>query len=96
MSDTEPRHVIREVEIINRLGLHARAAARFVATAGQFDCDIQVSRGNRTVNGKSIMGVMMLAASCGSRITIEAEGEDAAEAVDALERLIAERFGEDS
>lgn len=85
----------REVEIVNRLGLHARAAARFVATAGHFHCDIHVRRDDRTVNGKSIMGVMMLAAACGCRLTIEARGEDAEEALAALTGLVAERFGEE-
>ncbi|MCS4504746.1 HPr-like protein Crh [wastewater metagenome] len=97
MSDTaEPTRIRREVEIVNRLGLHARAAARFVSTAGHYDADIQVTRDERTVNGKSIMGMMMLAAAQGSCILIEAEGSDAAQAMEALEALIAERFGEDS
>lgn len=83
-----------EVTIVNRLGLHARAAARFVETASRFQAEVQVIRGDRQVNGKSIMGVMMLAAAKGSRLTLEAHGEDAAEAIEALQKLVAERFGE--
>jgi phosphocarrier protein len=84
----------RELDIINRLGLHARAAAKFVTCATGFESQIQVERAGRRVNGKSIMGVMMLAAACGSRITIELEGADAEQAANALETLVAERFGE--
>ncbi|MEX0731551.1 MAG: HPr family phosphocarrier protein [Aquisalimonadaceae bacterium] len=84
----------REVTIINKLGLHARAAARFVAVASGFNATIRVIRGNRTVNGKSIMGVMMLAAGKGTSLVIEAEGDDANAALDALETLIDARFQE--
>ena len=84
----------REVTIINKLGLHARAAAKFVALAGQYDTDIQVHLGSKTVNGKSIMGMMMLAASRGTTITLEADGDDAAAALNALENLVNERFEE--
>ena len=84
----------RELTIINKLGLHARAAARFVALASRFECQIRVMRGERTVNGKSIMGVMMLAAGRGSSITVEAEGEDEHQALDALEMLVNNRFEE--
>ncbi len=80
--------------IINRLGLHARASAKLTKLAGSFPCDIWVSRGERRVNAKSIMGVMMLAAGLGSEIVVETEGERAQEAMDALLALIAERFGE--
>jgi phosphocarrier protein len=80
--------------IINRLGLHARASAKLTKLAGSFPCDIWVSRGERRVNAKSIMGVMMLAAGLGSEIVLETEGERAQEAMDALLALIAERFGE--
>ena len=86
--------VLRELDIVNRLGLHARAAAKFVQCASEFESDIQVERNGRRINGKSIMGVMMLAAACGSRIRVEIEGPDEAPAADALEALIAERFGE--
>ncbi len=80
--------------IINKLGLHARAAAKFVTTASAHDADITVSRENRTVNGKSIMGVMMLAAAKGSQITVTAEGDDAEQALQSLETLINDFFGE--
>lgn len=84
----------REVEIINRLGLHARAAAKLVSCASGFASRIEIERNGHRVNGKSIMGVMMLAASRGSRIVIEASGEDEEAALAALETLIGERFGE--
>ena len=86
----------RVVPIVNRLGMHARAAAKFVSLASQYAADIHVSRDQQRVNGKSIMGVMMLAAAQGSEITIEAEGEDADEALDALAGLVADRFGEEA
>jgi phosphocarrier protein len=84
----------RSVTIINKLGLHARAAARFVQTASSFNCDIQVKHGNREVNGKSIMGVMMLAAGKGSVIEIIAIGKDEEAALNKLEELIQDCFGE--
>jgi phosphocarrier protein HPr len=84
----------KELLIINRLGLHARAAAKFVSTAHRFTSSIQVERNGQRVNGKSIMGVMMLAASAGSRIELLVDGEDEAGAVSALEQLLADRFGE--
>jgi phosphocarrier protein len=84
----------REIEIINRLGLHARAAAKLVSCASGFASRIELERKGQRVNGKSIMGVMMLAASRGSRIVIEADGEDEASALAALETLINDRFGE--
>ena len=80
--------------IINRLGLHAGAAAKFVTTASEFQADIQVSKDNRQVNGKSIMGVMMLAAAKGTEIQVTAEGEDAETALKAIGELIANYFGE--
>lgn len=86
--------VSKELDIINRLGLHARAAAKFVTCASSFESHVQVERQGRRVNGKSIMGVMMLAAACGTRITLEIEGPDADQAADALEALVADRFGE--
>lgn len=86
----------RTVNIINRLGLHARAAARLVTLAGDFQADVRVRKDSREVSGKSIMGVMMLAAAQGSQITLIAEGEDAQQALDALSQLIADRFGEDA
>lgn len=87
--------VQREVTIINKLGLHARAAAKFVTVASRFESDIQLVRGNRQVNGKSIMGVMMLAAGRGTKLTIIASGADEASAVQDLEELINNRFGEE-
>jgi phosphocarrier protein HPr len=96
---TEPQAgaatVVREVEIINKKGLHARASAKFVQTAEQFDADISVTRGHETVGGTSIMGLMMLAAGPGVTITISATGKEAQPAVDALAELVASRFGED-
>jgi len=85
----------REVEIVNRLGLHARASAKLTQVAGQFESDIWVSRNGRRVNAKSIMGVMMLAASQGSRIVLETDGPDESEAMQAVSQLIAGRFDED-
>ena len=84
----------REVEIINKLGLHARASARLTQVAGRFGADVWLSRNGRRVNAKSIMGVMMLAASKGSTVVIETDGPDEAEAMRAVEELIANRFDE--
>jgi phosphocarrier protein len=84
----------REVIVPNALGLHARAAARFVQTAGRFAAQIRVTRDGRTVDGKSLMGVLLLAASRGSFLTLEAEGADAEAALDALAGLVASGFGE--
>ncbi len=83
-----------EAPIVNKLGLHARAAAKLTHIASGFQSDIWLSRAGRRVNAKSIMGVMMLAAGKGSTVTIEAEGSDAQAAIAALIKLIAERFGE--
>ena len=81
--------------IVNRLGLHARPAAEFVKAAGRFRANITVRKDALEVNGKSIMGMMMLAAECGSSLLIRAEGEDAAAALTALQALIGAGFGED-
>ncbi|WP_029891358.1 HPr family phosphocarrier protein [Polycyclovorans algicola] len=86
----------RTVEIVNRLGLHARAAAKLVTMASLFRADIRVRKGNREVSGKSIMGVMMLAAAKGSEITLIAVGDDADIALERMAELVANRFGEDS
>lgn len=86
----------RKVEIINRLGLHARAAAKFVQMAGHYACDVRVARDAAPVNGKSIMAVMMLAASQGVTIEITTQGPEEDTALDALVELVANRFGEDS
>ena len=83
-----------DAEIVNQLGLHARAAAKLTQTAARFASEIWLARNGRRVNAKSIRGVMMLAAGKGSVVTLEAEGEDAQAALDALRQLIAERFGE--
>ena len=80
--------------IINKLGLHARAAAKLVSTAGAFGASVQVSIGGRTVDGKSIMAVMMLAASKGTEITVHCDGEDENEALSAVLDIISQRFGE--
>lgn len=84
----------RKITIINKLGMHARAAARFVQTASRYNCDIQISRNGRAVNGKSIMGVMMLAAAKDSIVEICASGKDELAAMEEIERLILNRFGE--
>jgi phosphocarrier protein HPr len=84
----------REVEIVNKLGLHARASAKLTQVAGKFEAEVWLSRNGRRVNAKSIMGVMMLAAAKGSTVVIETDGADEAEAMQALERLVATRFGE--
>ena len=84
----------RKVQIVNKAGLHARPAAEIVKLAAKYASDITVVRDELEVNGKSIMGVMMLAAECGSTLQLKAEGPDAAEALDALERLIESKFGE--
>jgi len=84
-----------EVEIINKLGLHARASAKLTQTAGLFRSEIWLSRNGRRVNAKSIMGVMMLAAAKGSTVIVETDGPDEDEALRALESLVASRFGED-
>ena len=83
-----------DAEIVNKLGLHARASAKLTQLAGGFECEIWISRSGRRVNAKSIMGVMMLAAGQGSTVALEAEGADADAALAALTQLIAERFGE--
>lgn len=80
--------------INNKLGLHARASAKLTKLAGSFPCDVFMSRGDRRINAKSIMGVMMLAAGKGAKVTLEAEGDDEQACVDALTALINDRFGE--
>jgi len=84
----------REVTILNKLGLHARASAKLTQLAGQFKSEVWVSRNDRKVNAKSIMGVMMLAASQGVTLAIETAGTDEIEAMQALVKLINDRFGE--
>jgi phosphocarrier protein HPr len=87
--------ITRDVEIVNKKGLHARASAKFVQCAEQFDAAITVSRGHESVGGTSIMGLMMLAAGPGVSINIKATGPDAAAALDALAALVASGFGEE-
>jgi phosphocarrier protein HPr len=84
----------RETQIINKLGLHARASAKLTQLAGKFECEVWMSKGTRRINAKSIMGVMMLAAGKGSTVSIETDGKDEAEAMEALLALIADYFGE--
>lgn len=85
----------KSVTIINKLGLHARAAARLVQLASKFDCDISISHNGKQVNGKSIMGIMMLAASKNTVLDITTSGPDENEALTELEALILDRFGEE-
>jgi phosphocarrier protein len=84
----------REIEIVNKLGLHARASAKLTQLAAKSQCDVSLARNGRKVNAKSIMGVMMLAAGKGSRITLETDGPDETEAMDAIVVLIGDCFGE--
>ncbi len=91
-----PARAMRQLEITNRLGLHARAAALLVQTVAQFDAEITVTKDEQTVNGKSILGLMMLAAGPGSSIEVAAQGPDAQAAVDAIAALVAAKFKEDA
>ncbi|WP_298291706.1 HPr family phosphocarrier protein [Thiomonas sp.] len=84
----------RTIQVSNKLGLHARASAKLTKLAGQFPCEIWISKGSRRVNAKSIMGVMMLAAGLGSTVTVEAQGEGAEEALAAVQALFDDKFGE--
>lgn len=86
--------ISKELEIINKLGLHARASTKLTQTASKFSSDIWIARNGRRVNAKSIMGVMMLAAAKGAIVTIEANGEDETAAIEALTALIQDYFGE--
>jgi phosphocarrier protein len=94
-SDAGGKRVVRDLVILNKLGLHARPAAMFVRVANRFSCDIWVEKDNEEVNGKSIMGLMMLAAGCGSRLRVAAVGDSAEEAIQELEQLIARKFDEE-
>ena len=84
----------REVEIINKLGLHARASAKLTQLAAKYQCDVQMSRNGRKVNAKSIMGVMMLAAGKGAKVVVEVDGPDESAAMDTIVALIGDYFGE--
>src|SRR5687767_14559052 len=85
----------RELTVQNKLGIHARPAAMFVKTANRFDCDVFVEKDGEMVNGKSIMGLMMLAAGPGSKLTIHCEGEDCAAALDEIDALLKRKFDEE-
>jgi len=85
----------KELTVQNKLGIHARPAALFVKTANRFACDIFVEKDGETVNGKSIMGLMMLAAGPGSKLTVSADGPDASQAINELENLLKRKFDED-
>ena len=87
--------IVRELEICNKKGLHARASAKFVQLVEKYDAEVKVKRGHETVGGTSIMGLMMLAAGPGTTITVEATGAQAAEVVEALAKLVDGRFTED-
>lgn len=84
----------RNVELVNRLGLHARAAAKFVNVSSAFTSEITVQYNDEEVNGKSILGLLLLAAPCGSLLTVRARGEDAETALEAIAELVSSRFGE--
>ena len=84
----------QDIEIVNKLGLHARAAAKLVSTAGQFTSEVLLSKGHQEINAKSIMGVMMLAASIGTILTLKTSGADEQQAMEALVELINDKFGE--
>ena len=86
---------VRVLTIVNKKGLHARASAKFCQTVERFDAAIRVTRGHETVGGTSIMGLMMLGAATGTTITVEATGNEAAAAADALEKLVSSGFGEE-
>jgi phosphocarrier protein HPr len=92
--DSAPLTVTRQLEICNKKGLHARASAKFVQTVEKFDADVKVTRGQESVGGTSIMGLMMLAAGPGTTIMVEATGREAKEVVEALTALISGRFTE--
>jgi phosphocarrier protein len=87
--------LVRELPIVNRKGLHARASAKFVQTVERFDAEVTVTRCGETVGGRSIMGLLTLAAAQGTTITVTAKGEDAEACLEGIARLLAERFGED-
>jgi phosphocarrier protein HPr len=94
LPDPRAEKAVRVLEIVNQKGLHARASAKFVRTVERFDAKVRVTRCGETVGGDSIMGLMMLAAAPGTSITVEAIGPDATAVIAAIEKLVAERFGE--
>jgi len=87
--------ITRDIDIVNKLGLHARAAAKLVKLSSSFESSIDIQKDDQRVNSKSIMGVMMLAASCGSRVTLHADGPDEEAAIDAITDLVERRFDEE-
>ncbi len=87
--------VKKDILITNKLGIHARPAAMFVKTANRFSCDVFVEKDGETINGKSIMGLMMLAAGPGSKLTLHAQGNDASQAVSEIEELVKRKFDEE-
>ena len=91
----EGEFLTKELTIVNKLGIHARPAAMFVKTANRFACDVFVEKDGEKINGKSIMGLMMLAAGPGSKLTIHAQGADATQAIAEIEALIKRKFDED-
>jgi phosphocarrier protein HPr len=91
----KPQRIERELTIANKLGIHARPASMFVRIATRFDCDVFVEKDGETVNGKSIMGLMMLAAGPGSKLTVHAQGQDASQALSEIETLINRKFDEE-
>jgi phosphocarrier protein len=93
--EQEPGPLVRNLEIVNKKGLHARASAKFVQTVERYDADVRVTRGGETVGGDSIMGLMMLSAGPGSTITVAASGPEAAAAMEALAALVGGGFGEE-
>jgi len=95
MSASKGTKIKREMTVVNKLGIHARPAAMFVKTANKFDCEVLVEKDGDVINGKSIMGLMMLAAGPGSRILVTAQGDDATKALDDLEALIKRKFDEE-
>ena len=92
---TSHSKIVKELIVINKLGLHARPSAMFVKTASRFKCDVWVEKDGERVNGKSIMGLMMLAAGPGSTLTVHADGQDALQALNEIETLIKRKFDED-
>jgi phosphocarrier protein HPr len=86
--------IVREFTIVNNLGLHARAATKLVQLASKFPCEVELAREDQTVNGKSVMGVLLLCGACGTIIEVRAEGERADECVNAIGELISNKFGE--
>jgi len=92
---TNDAALMKELVVSNKLGIHARPAAMFVKTANRFECDVFVEKDGEKVNGKSIMGLMMLAAGPGSKLSVHAEGDDAARALNELEALLKRKFDEE-